>query len=354
MRQQGVFLPLDKLPCRSGQTGVFALAHLVHRLSQVTHDVKFVEQYRRLRHVPAGRIRKGLPHIHDDEANPPALLRPQPLVKLIQAGFRAVPTAKPDRSLPQQIADDNSIGLPLANGNLIDPDDFGRRSSGPAQLLAHVLLLQFLDGLPVQMQFLGDVLDRGRPTPPPHIESKSFGVKRIVGQPIQALPFHPLTHPTVNTPHIKLQVNTGVTTGQIPHSPDLLVIVTLRPATTVAALTFFRRRASLTTRALGSPKIPWTVEVGTKPSNRYASRSCRRRLKFSIHHLKQVLAPLEMTFSPVYQASNPLRGAIITHTKPRRPSNLLRGDLPTGASARFIGSYTQLEIPILISHIAFS
>jgi hypothetical protein len=40
--------------------------------------------------------------------------------------------------------------VPLADGDLVNPDDLGSRGAHTAKLFPHVLLIEFLDRLPVQ------------------------------------------------------------------------------------------------------------------------------------------------------------------------------------------------------------
>jgi hypothetical protein len=56
----------------------------------VPQDMKLVEQNGRLGRVPAGRLGKGLPHVHDGQADAPAGLQPQLFVELVQASLGAV------------------------------------------------------------------------------------------------------------------------------------------------------------------------------------------------------------------------------------------------------------------------
>jgi transposase len=54
-----------------------------------------------------------------------------------------------------------------------------------SELLLHVLLVEFLDGAPIQVQLAGNVLDRRGPTAPAHKERKALGVEGVVGEPRQ-------------------------------------------------------------------------------------------------------------------------------------------------------------------------
>jgi hypothetical protein len=60
---------------------------------------------------------------------------------------------------PNQVADHDAVGVPLANRYFVDTDRLRPRRARALQLRLHVLLVEFLDGAPVQIQFLGDILD---------------------------------------------------------------------------------------------------------------------------------------------------------------------------------------------------
>ena len=66
----------------------------------------------------------------------------------------------------------------------------GRRLAGAAELLGHVLLVQLLDRVPIEVQLLGHRLDRTVPATSPHEEGEPLGVERIVGQPVEAFGLH--------------------------------------------------------------------------------------------------------------------------------------------------------------------
>ena len=51
--------------------------------------------------------------------------------------------------------------VPLADGDFVDADHAGRRRAGPTQLFPHVLFFEFFDGMPVEVQFVRNFLDRG-------------------------------------------------------------------------------------------------------------------------------------------------------------------------------------------------
>src|SRR5437660_1350245 len=193
--QQRVLLPFDEPPLAARHAGVLALADLIEGVAQVAQDMELVEQDAGLGSVARRRQPKGFPHVHDGEAQPRSFPRAEPRVELIQARLRAIRPAKPDRPLPDEIADDDAVGVPLADRDLVDPDDLWARRPGAAQLLAHVLLLQGLHGVPVEVQLLGYVPDRRGATAPPHVESEALGVEGIVGQAGESFLLHRATAP---------------------------------------------------------------------------------------------------------------------------------------------------------------
>ena len=134
-------------------------------------------------------------------------------------------------------------------------------------MLRHVLLLEVLGGLPIQMQFFRHHLNAGFPASSPHIIGKSFGVEGVVRQNIQLFPLHLAATPADHTANIEGQIDTGVPAGKIADMPGLAVIPADMSLSAAAANCFFERRKSFTSRALGSPKMPVTVRDGRKPGN---------------------------------------------------------------------------------------
>src|SRR5262245_60258751 len=163
--------------------------------------------------------------------------------------------------------------MAFADGNLVDPNAPGSGRARPAQLLAHVLLVQLLDRLPVQAQFPCDIAQSGRATPPPDKEREAFGIERVGGQPGHLLLLH---GPTVRTPHapdLDLQINPRVATGEVAHSAHLVIVERSHRRPTDPAASFFPRRTSPRRWALGSAKTLRTVVLGRKAGKRYVSTS---------------------------------------------------------------------------------
>src|SRR5713101_2870399 len=79
----------------------------------MTQDVELVEQDAGLGGVPRSREAKRLPHVHDHQPDAGRFTRAEPRVELVQARLRAIRAPKPDRALPNQVADDDAVGVAL-------------------------------------------------------------------------------------------------------------------------------------------------------------------------------------------------------------------------------------------------
>ncbi len=195
VRQKRVPLPFDEAPVLARHAGVFPPAHLVHRLGQVHQDVELVVHDRGLGSVPLleGGVTERLPHVHDRHADFAAFFWAQPGKELVQAGLGTVHAAKPDGTTTLQVADDDAVLVPPGDGDFVDADDPGRRGADPAKLRAHVLLVQLLDGVPIEEEFFGHLLDGRLATAAAHEEGEPLGIERVVGQPVEALVLHAAT-----------------------------------------------------------------------------------------------------------------------------------------------------------------
>ncbi len=160
-----VLLSFDKATILPRNTCVLLLSHFVHSLPQVADDVELVVHDPRLGGMPSlqGRLAERLPHVHDSQPDSPALLRPEPGEELVQTVLGTVLAAKPDGTSPFEVANHDPIAVMLADGDLVDADDTRGRATSPAELLSHVLLVQFLDGMPIKVQLLGYRLDTTLP-----------------------------------------------------------------------------------------------------------------------------------------------------------------------------------------------
>jgi hypothetical protein len=103
--------------------------------------------------------------------------------------------------------------------NLVNSYHLWTRPTGALELSFRVLLVQRLDRVPVQLQFLRHILDRRSPTASADKIGKPLGVERIVRQKVELLPLHPATAAAVDAPHLQFQKNPRVAARKIPHAP---------------------------------------------------------------------------------------------------------------------------------------
>src|SRR5947209_5731201 len=256
MSQQRVLLSLDEAAVLPREAGVLVLADLVQGVAQMAQDVELVVQDRGLRGVAflEGGGAEGLPHVHDGQANPPAFLGAQPGEELVQAGLGAVLATEPDGAAPLQVADDDAVAMPLGDGDLVDADHPRRGRTGPTQLLAHVLLVQLLDRMPIERELLGHLLDGGIAAAPADEVGEPLGIERIVGEPVQPFAFHAATPGALDPTDREGEVDPFVAARQIADAAWSLVVVGAKGLSTDAAERFFRRRWREMTTAWGSPK----------------------------------------------------------------------------------------------------
>jgi len=75
-----------------------------------------------------------------------------------------------------KVADHDDVSMPFGDGVLVDADNPGSRSAGPANLFLRVLLVQILDSLPIKEAFLNHFLDRSSATLAVHEEGETLGL----------------------------------------------------------------------------------------------------------------------------------------------------------------------------------
>src|SRR5262245_42500425 len=261
--EEVVPLPLDEPPVLPREAGVLPPPHLVHRLAEVAHDGELVVDDPGLRGVALLErgVAGSLPHVHDGRADLAAFPGAEPGEGRVAARLGAVLAAEPDRPPPLQVADHDAVTVPLADGDLVDADDPRRRAARPAGLLPHVLLVQLLDGMPVEVQLLGDRLDGALPAPPPDVEGEPLGGEGVVRQPVQPCPLHAATPGAVDPAYRDVEIDPPVATGDVADAPRSLVVERTAAAPTDPTACFFRRRRSVMTTAHGSPKTPRTSAI---------------------------------------------------------------------------------------------
>src|SRR5512139_8260 len=209
-----------------------------------------------LRGMLTRRVFKGFPHVHDRKPYPFDFRGSEPFIEELEALLRTVGSPEPDGPPPLQIGDDDPVAVALTDGDLVNADRLGPGIAGTAEFLPHVLFFQSVDRLVVQMQLLGNILDRGSTATFAHVIGKSLGVERIVGQKGKLLLLHFAAPSARNTPDLQFEVDTHVSTGQVSDQAEFAVVEGPVCRSATAADCFFCRRAKRMTGALGSPKIP--------------------------------------------------------------------------------------------------
>src|SRR2546426_5720253 len=215
--------------------------------------------------VPRSREAKRLPHVHDHQPDAGRFPRAEPRVELVQARLRAIRAPKPDRALPNQVTDDDAVGVALLDRDLVEPDDPRRGRPGPPQLLAHVLLLERLHRVPVQPELLGHIPDRGGPTAPSHVEGKAFGVEGIGRQKGGPLLLRRATAPAPHAPNLAVEVDAQVAAGGIPDAPSRAVVPPALPLPAGPTGRFFDRRVRVKDAGVGIAEDPGDGRVGSEP-----------------------------------------------------------------------------------------
>ena len=205
---------------------------------------------------------KGFPHVHERKPYPFDFRGSEPFIEELQTLLRTVGPPEPDGPSSLQIADDDPVAVALPDGDLVNANGLGPGIAGTAEFLPHVLFFQSVDRLAVQMQLLGDILDRGGTATLANVKGKPLGVERIVGQEGKLLLLHLAAPPAQNTPDLQFEVDACVAAGEVSDQPELAVVEGQVCRTASSADCFFCRRVNRMTRALGSPKIPDTLCSG--------------------------------------------------------------------------------------------
>src|ERR1035441_886416 len=111
----------------------------------MAHHMELVEEDARFGNMLQSAATKGFPHVHDRQVNATGFLDSPLLEKQVPALLGVVLAAKPNGTPPKQVAHDDAVGVPTANGDFINANHLKGRCTHPAQLLPHVLLLQLFD-----------------------------------------------------------------------------------------------------------------------------------------------------------------------------------------------------------------
>jgi len=116
------------------------------------------------------------------------------------------------------------VGVAGSDGKFVDADDFGAGLPDPKELFAHVLFVEILDGLPVEVEVFGDILDGGEATVTSDADGEAPRVSRVVGEPIESFAFHDAAYPTEDASAGELQVNATPATIEIADLTRVLIV----------------------------------------------------------------------------------------------------------------------------------
>src|SRR5258708_15682 len=187
------------------------------------------------------------------------------------------------------------------------------RRTGTLELGPHVLHLQCLDRLPVQLEFLGDIADRCLPAAAADIERKAFGEVRIVRQKVQPFALHGAAVAARDATHFEFENNPKSCARQVANLPHPPIVPAVVDPPTTAANRFFERRSSRTIRTSGSPNTPRTLAFARKHANEYPSD--RRRRRFADWAISQH-AKIEPASKPGKSLSTSISAAMIPQNHP--------------------------------------
>lgn len=99
-------------------------------------------------------------------------------------------------------------------------------AGGATKLLLHILLVQFLDRLPIKAKLLGNIADGRTPAAFYDIHRKTLGVERIVRQKVKALLLHLAATPAFDAAYLKFQKYPRIAGREVAHTALLTIIKT--------------------------------------------------------------------------------------------------------------------------------
>ena len=120
-------------------------------------------------------------------------------------------------------------------------------------MLAHVKLVEFLDGVPIEVELLGHGFHRCVVATATNAEDEPLGVVGQLRQPVETFGLYLATAPTEHAANIQGEVNVLVATGEVANPPRVLIVENGMALSALAANCFFRRRRRGRTMLLGSP-----------------------------------------------------------------------------------------------------
>ena len=138
--------------------------------------------------------------------------------------------------------------MPGSNREFVDADDLGAGAAGPVELLLHVPLVEVLDGVPVEVPVLGNILHCSDATGAIDPDGEALSEMRVVGQPVEVFAFHGLALATEDASDRKLQVDAATIAIEVTdRSRGSIVEGSIAEAADATAWFFRRRWRAMTT-----------------------------------------------------------------------------------------------------------
>ena len=129
----------------------------------------------------------------------------------------------------------------------------GARRRSPPQLLAHVEFVEFLDGVPIEVEFLGHGFHRCVVATATNHENEPLRVFGQLRQPIEAFRLDLATAPTKHAANHQGEVDMFVATREVANQTTVLIVENPMPLSALTTDCFFRRRRKGRMMLLGSP-----------------------------------------------------------------------------------------------------
>lgn len=71
--------------------------------------------------------------------------------------------------------------------------------------------------MPVELELLGNILDRSRSASLSDVMGKAFGIERVASNEVDSFALHAITDFAVNTSDFEFKINSRITAGEVPH-----------------------------------------------------------------------------------------------------------------------------------------
>ena len=228
MRQKRIALSFDETFVFGGDPGIFPPPHLVERLRQMLEHMELVEDDFGVRRMAQQRVPKGLPHVHDRQAQGTVSLSPHIVEEPIHVLFGASQMpAHPNRPLLIQVGDHDGVTLSLLDRDFINADGsqtFSGQMLGPK--VPHVADIHPPDLVPIKPVVLCHFLDRHRPTEPADGSLEPLGETPGFRQPGEGFLLHATATLALHPAIFEFQIDARAAGVQVANMMRLAVVET--------------------------------------------------------------------------------------------------------------------------------